>query len=85
MPTDLIKLRDDKAIRRKKKQILDAFNAKRQALKENLSRPALPIEEARIKQEVYQTAKRISQIQSSADDDGFANYEENKNKLEVGD
>ncbi len=63
MPNAIIKLKEDKAIRRKKKQILDDFNAKRLALKENIAaKPPVPILEARKKQVIYETAKRISQI-----------------------
>lgn len=93
---EAVKIREDRELRRKKKEILNAFNAKRKALKEQMinvsNKPPMPLTEARKKKIVESRASSHAQIAggnntqkmltSSASDDGFMNYEENKKRLE---
>lgn len=81
-----IKVTEDPELRRKKKAILAAFNAKKDELKSkiqlNLTKPPLPLEVARKRAQVQnQRARKASDVESSATDDGFRNYEENKAKM----
>ena len=76
----LIRVREDKALRRKKKQILEDFNARRAVLKQNIAaqRPPRPIDEARLRTK----AKKQAEMGDTSDD-GFRNYEENKSRLDT--
>ena len=74
-------IKEDKAIRRKKKQILDSFNQRRLELKQRMdSKPPLPMRQARL---AVEAEKRITSTMNSSSDDGFRNYEENKTRLEA--
>ena len=87
-------IREDRELRRKKKEILDAFNAKRKALKQQMisvqpsTKPPVPLEEARKRKIVLQSQtidvqnNPLGSNRSSADD-GFRNYEEQKAKLDA--
>ena len=61
---DRIVIREDRELRRKKKEILNAFNAKRKALKQQMisvqpsTKPPLPLEEAR-KRKIIQESQTI--------------------------
>ena len=91
---DRIVIREDRELRRKKKEILDAFNAKRKALKQQMisvqpsTKPPVPLEEARKRKIVLQSQtidvqnNPLGSNRSSADD-GFRNYEEQKAKLDA--
>lgn len=70
-------------MRRRGKQILDAFNARREALKLKLeSKPPLPLAHARKNQRIL-VQDKITSTMNSSSDDGFRNYEENKTKMEA--